>query len=300
MVNSQTAVYARRGLVVRVIYLLVALVWWLLSSLSRSRCPKVVVLNYHGVTARQRHCFQWQMKLIASRTVSVHHDEGVEPASHTGRLPNVCVTFDDAFECLLDNALPVTRALNTPVAVFVVSGNLGRRPEWHIPEGHPEADMPVMSRDQIKSLANDPLCRLGSHTVTHPLLTSVDRARLESELTESKSVLGDIIGYEVKELAFPHGCYTDAVLQAARSAGYQRMFTIDPCSYPENSHKDLHGRFVVTPDDWPIEFFLTIRGAYAWLHPWRSMVHRIRRSLVSSPLHHAVDRDEEGSAFPQS
>ena len=147
--------YGRHGIIVRVVYLLIALTGWVGTGFGRWGRRGVVTLCYHGVRPRQAQRFRRQMALIARRAVG---PAGIRPAEAAARWgpPRVCVTFDDAFANLLETALPVTRELDMPVAVFVVTENLGARPTWTMVEGHPEAREVTMTADQIKAAAREP------------------------------------------------------------------------------------------------------------------------------------------------
>jgi len=93
-----------------------AVFWWLITGLGRLGRGGVLVLCYHGLLSGQRDRFKWQMKLIAPRTISL--SEVSAEKSCLSSLPRVSVTFDDAFACLIENALPITQDLNIPVTIF--------------------------------------------------------------------------------------------------------------------------------------------------------------------------------------
>ena len=135
--------YAKKGPLVRLIYLSVALFSYILRRIF-GRAAGVVVLCFHSVTSKQRPDFERQMQYIKKRAVSLDH---VKSASDSDAL--VVVTFDDAFECLLDNVVPVVRGLQVPIAIFAVSGNLGKTPAWLSGSGHPDANLPTMSAQQL-------------------------------------------------------------------------------------------------------------------------------------------------------
>jgi len=62
--------------------------------------------------------------------------------------------------------------------------------------------------------------RYGSHTVTHPDLTSIGERRLDYELTESKRFLESELREPVTSLAYPAGRFDDRVVKHVRMAGY--------------------------------------------------------------------------------
>lgn len=62
--------------------------------------------------------------------------------------------------------------------------------------------------------------RMESHTVTHPMLTQVEQARLDFELRTSKERLEEKLNREVRVFCYPSGAFDDAVRQAVVGAGY--------------------------------------------------------------------------------
>jgi peptidoglycan/xylan/chitin deacetylase (PgdA/CDA1 family) len=69
--------------------------------------------------------------------------------------------------------------------------------------------------DELRGL--DPaVITLGSHTLTHPILTSLSPASLERELGESRRALERKLGRAVEQFAYPNGDFDDAVLACAR------------------------------------------------------------------------------------
>lgn len=262
--------YSEHGQLIRMLYLAIAIVWWLgRSVLRRIYAPanRALVLCYHGVSDRQRSEFQWQMSRIAGRSVDL---AGPPPHRRT-HLPSICVTFDDAFANLLDNALPVTQRLNIPVTIFAVAGNLGDKPLWDIPPWHPEATECTMTPGQLRALTQQPLCRIGSHTMTHPPLGKSTPQAVRIECKLSRERLEKHLAIPMEDLALPYGSWNHNVLAIAHAAGYKRVYTLEPRLQPIGQDGAI-GRFSMTPDTWRIEFLLTCAGGYTWLANWQRLV----------------------------
>lgn len=270
--------YARRGQFVRLLYLLVALVVW--PWARRRYCDAVVVLCYHGVSTAQRAAFAAQMRRIRGRVVASTQLE-VSPSVAQAR-PRVCITFDDAFENLLANAVPVLRACGAPATVFAVSENLGGPPRWAIDPEHPEAREPIMTAAMLREAASAKAFHVGSHTATHADLATLSNGDLLTELKGSRGALGALLESEVKALALPFGSGGERAVQSAMTAGYEQVFTLEErCVRP--SDRGVHGRFLMSPDTWMIEFVLTCDGAYAWLFGLRRLVRSLRPGRAAPP-----------------
>lgn len=251
----------------RLSYLSIALVSWILSGFGLLFMRRTIVLCYHGVDAEQADRFQKQMMRLKLR---------LKNSGKLRALPAVWITFDDAFANLLDNALPVLEKCRIPAIVFAVAGNLGGMPHWKMPVGHHERNEKTMTKDQLTFLSRHPLVKIGSHTVTHPNLVEISPQQARNELADSKQQLEVVLGCSVEEFALPHGAYNEVVLAMAQEVGYKRVYTLDPKPVDLESGGAVIGRFSMSPDVWKIEFMLTCAGAYAWLRPWRRFVRQAR------------------------
>jgi len=234
----------------------------ILGAGARDCC---VVLYYHGVTDAQRGRFERHMRWLAARTKVVPL---AEAHVATGLGHCCCVTFDDALDNVRVNAVPVCARLGIPLSVYAVSGNLGRRPDWTMLPGHPDATETVMTADQLRSLPPD-LVAVGSHTVTHRDLAVISSAEQAEELRESKRQLEAILGRPVTQLSVPYGSYRPETIREAIGVGYRTVLTCEPEVIRPPHDEVTIGRFKVTPDDWMIEFRLAALGAYRWRTWWR-------------------------------
>lgn len=93
-----------------------------------------------------------------------------------------------------------------------------------------------LSWDQIQELANDPLVSIGSHSVTHPNLTTCSDEELAYELTESKHRLEEKIGRNkfCPVFCYPGGAYDKRVKKFVENAGYSSALTIQGKSNPND------------------------------------------------------------------
>ncbi len=268
-----TPVYAQRGLAVRIAYLLVAGLHWLSRRLTRPPAG-VVVLCYHCVRREHLPAFAWQMRRLAQRAVSLDAIGRAAAALPAG--PAVCVTFDDGYRCVLKYALPAMQAIGVPATIFAVSGNLGEHLRWDVPPGHPDSTEPLASAAELAAAAAAGLCRIGSHTVSHPRLPTLSPPAAFRELAESRATLSALLGAEVTDLAFPYGAYDGETVAQALAAGYRRLFTLDPQLGNGRHEPRVIGRFLISPDVWRLEFILTSAGSYTWLAGWRTFWRRLR------------------------
>lgn len=136
-----------------------------------------------------------------------------------GREPRKCVTvtFDDGW---LDNftyALPVLKARGIPACFFVTTAELG------------ETGGKKMSLSQLATLQREGM-ELGTHTRTHPNLTTLSPAEAFEEIAGSKQDLERALGAQVKYFAYPGGAFNRALSELVREAGYAGACSVlGPC-----------------------------------------------------------------------
>ncbi len=68
---------------------------------------------------------------------------------------------------------------------------------------------------------------IGSHAHHHVHLAPLGDAQVYAELRQSKRILEDTVQAPVTHLSFPGGSYNSRVLDIARGAGYEYLFTSD-------------------------------------------------------------------------
>lgn len=252
----------------RLLQLAASCIWYLFRG---GRGDHLVVLCYHGVRDGQGDRFGRQLRALGGRTPCVEAPGNLQQGGRS-----VCITFDDAFACLLRNALPQAKELGVPTTVFAVPGNLGAPPRWEMRAGHPEASERTMTAEELVAAEREFGCRIGSHTVRHRALATLSPGEAFEELVESKRALEEILGHPVEEFAAPYGSYDDQVVELARRAGYTRFYTLDRTLHPREGDGFVVGRYLMSPDAWWLEFWLTINGGYSWIFPLRRLLNRMR------------------------
>ena len=137
-----------------------------------------------------------------------------------------------------------------------------------------------MSAEQLRQIAGEPECIIGSHSTSHRRLGDLPAAEVDTELSLSKTSLENAVGVSVHYLALPHGSYRPEVIELAIRHGYCSVLTLDEIAHPSGWPAGTIGRFSVSPDMWMIEFVLTVHGAYSWLSAWRAFLRRLRLSFA--------------------
>ena len=141
------------------------------------------------------------------------------PARH------VLLTFDDGYDDLYAELLPlVIEHKYTPV-IFLVAGRIGASNLWDQESGLRARNL--LTLEQIREMQKHGV-EFGSHTMTHPWLPGLSDAELRREVRDSKHLLEDLLGVEIASFAYPGGGLDRRVRSAVADAGYKLAFTIEP------------------------------------------------------------------------
>jgi len=191
----------------------------------------VTILCYHSVAygwddpvSVEPPDFEHQCRLLRRRgkvaPLAAVHDRlaaGLPPPAGT-----TVLTFDDGFADFAVHAAPIMQRYGLPATLYVVAGSVtqsGVRVDW-IRGLAPEDAPPLLSADQIREL-RERGWGIGSHSMAHRDLPTLSEAECLSDLSESRTLLSDLLGEAVTTLAYPFGRHAPHVRRAARRAGYE-------------------------------------------------------------------------------
>jgi peptidoglycan/xylan/chitin deacetylase (PgdA/CDA1 family) len=192
--------------------------------------PDALVLCYHAISpswpaalSLTPERFESQLDALRRRG---YRGVGFSEAVVAPRGRVVAVTFDDAFRSVLEFALPALQSLRWPATVFVPTDHVAdERPlRWagtdHWTGTPHEHELAPMTWAQLRGLA-DAGWEIGSHTCTHPRLTTLSDDRLRQELSASRAACEEAMGDGCDSLAYPYGDVDARVARAAHDAGYR-------------------------------------------------------------------------------
>ncbi len=249
--------------------------------------PETRILMYHQVTPRPApqfarytvtpNAFAAQMKWLALagyRTITL--DDLCAARAKQASLPDrtVILTFDDGYEESAEHAVPLMARYGFTAVFYLVASLPGLTSQWLMPELG--CEFPLFDWNTARGLEKSGF-HCEAHSMSHPHLAEVSPEKCRSELTESRRILEDQLGHEVRHLAYPYGSYNDTVRQLAAEAGY-----ISACS----TRKGLSGatddilalhRISVHGDDSLIDFAARLQNARTpreWLWNKRDSVRR--------------------------
>ncbi len=190
---------------------------------------RISVLMYHkvsrcfeiGITVVKPSRFKDHVALIASDGRPVIKAQEIVNATED----SIVITFDDGYQCIYENALPVMLDAGLTATVFPIVDHVGRKSCWDFngritPFQH-------LSWQQLREFVSLGF-EVGSHTLTHRDLTRLTEQELRHEIRASKFTLEDKLGCEVTAISYPFGRFNRRVLDEVIQAGYLVGFTNKP------------------------------------------------------------------------
>lgn len=140
---------------------------------------------------------------------------GIEPSP----AKPVVITFDDGFSDQLV-AYDLLQKYSMQATFYIMPG--GELSEWCVgaDRHNLECGDSYLNWAEIIMLSNSGLIEIGSHTLDHEQLNTLDSDSKRNQIQKSKHIIEQKIGKQVVSFAYPYGAFDSETIQLAREAGY--------------------------------------------------------------------------------
>jgi len=212
------------------VFILILLVFFIASTLMAflyitKDSYNIPILMYHYVTdsdsAQAMHLpkenFRRQIEYLKKNKYKfLTLDDVYQYKSQGRKFPrkSIVITFDDGYENIYDNALPILKEYGAKGSVFVISSKIGVH-------GY-------LNKNELQKMAKSGVISVQAHTVNHKHLNKLKYEEQLFELENSKKSIEDIIEQKVDFICYPYGEYNKDTISAAQKANYKLGFTIGP------------------------------------------------------------------------
>ena len=88
------------------------------------------------------------------------------------------------------------------------------------------AEKLFLSWNQINEMNKDPLITIGSHTLTHRILTKISYADAKKEIFESKLYIEKMLGETITSFCYPDGHFSKRIIDLVKNAGYTSSLAV--------------------------------------------------------------------------
>lgn len=158
----------------------------------------------------------------ANGWTSVGLEEFVDPPQPIRR--RVCLTFDDGYASLHQEALPLLREHGFRAIAFLVAERIGGSNDWDIAIG----EKPAMLMDEVQirewiAAGQD----IGGHTLTHASLPRLALSEARRQIADGKKKLEDLFGRAVEHFSYPYGDWNSRIRDLVAEAGYRTACTVE-------------------------------------------------------------------------
>ena len=204
-------------------------------------------------------CVKWLIKndfhfLCQKDVYSIYKKEQPFPKR------SVIITVDDGWQTNIENIVAIADKYKIPVAIFVSTEAVENGNFWwpyieyatkmkminqsveslkKLPNKERGAIVnsvkkniqlgrQAMTPEQIKNISASEYITIGSHTVTHPILTNCEDEQVYFELNTSRQKIEEWVKKEVVHFAYPNGDYGDREIKYLKDLGYILAYTIQP------------------------------------------------------------------------
>lgn len=207
---------------------------------------------------------------------------------------SVVLTFDDGYENNLKYAYHVLKKLKIPATIFVPYDFIDKnifawwdRLEFSSKNANIEFLKSLTTQkleSEIRRLTNltkndkkpskydfidwkwlnkiSDVFEVGSHTISHPILTSITLKEAEKEILESKEKIEEKIGKKVIYFAYPNGNYNKSIVSVVKKAGYKFAVIYEKGKIKTNTNPlKLYRRGINVNDNLSV-FVAKVAGAF--------------------------------------
>jgi peptidoglycan/xylan/chitin deacetylase (PgdA/CDA1 family) len=214
-------------------------------------------------------CVKWFLKNGFS---IISTDELLSIIKNNKKLPasSVIFTVDDGWKENKANIVAVAEAYKIPITIFVTTSPVetGESYWWTyvkkafdkkltkhsvgalklIPNEQRMQELerikPLVSNnrdaltlEELITISRSPYITIGSHTVSHPILTMCNVEKSHYEIQESKKILEKWTGKPINFFAYPNGNYSEIEINALKLNDFEMAFTTKPEYISSNSFK---------------------------------------------------------------
>ena len=171
---------------------------------------------------------------------------------------SICLTFDDGYADNYLNALPILRTYNAPATIFITAGKVNDTQPfyWDTKTKIHDQGRPL-TKKELKQLHSNFLIEIGSHSMSHPHLSTISIKKQTEEIKKSKKILTAMTGKGVTGFSYPFGTtkdYDKNTVNIVQASGYTYACANFPGNVTSTSRPFMLPRNIIR--NWQEDIFI--------------------------------------------
>ena len=141
---------------------------------------------------------------------------------------HVVFSFDDGYEDNFTTVIPILKEFGYTGMFYLATDFIGSEkmyPRDRVESGRVEHNR-IMNWEQVSQMLSEGM-EIGSHTMTHAILTDTPDDKVWQEIDGSKKILEAKLGVDITSFCYPGGFFNDFHENMVRKAGYRSACTVD-------------------------------------------------------------------------
>lgn len=252
--------------------------------------PGATILVYHNISPLSDKAlmmgdsvsvedFECQLRFLRTHNYRLIPLQELVSALAAGRKPDpktVAITFDDGYQGVLTDALPVMESYDVPATVFLAAGYIGLSSQFPwLKRGADQSraeNLRPLTWEEVAALAGAGI-EIGSHSFSHRFLPLLSKEEVRDEVLRSQAAIAESTGTAPRSFALPFSfpvrhrawpLFAETLAAALREGHYHSCCTMARGHVNERSNPFLLNRMAMIKHDDLSSFRAKITGCYAW------------------------------------
>ncbi len=223
----------------------------------------IPVLMYHSISRDNNRIsvsvtnFKKQMKLMSLLGYKGYSLNKIN--SKTSK-KKIIITFDDGYENIFTEAMPVLKKFNFSATCFIVNKKIGYFNDWDKNQKNFKKKK-LMNKKQINTWINNGF-EVGSHTMNHYNLKYLSNDQKKYQILKPKQFFKTNYGINIQSFSYPFGCYNEDCLKILKR-NYKFAVTTKRSRYNKGKFNPLEiPRVPVNSNTSIFKYFLKVTTFY--------------------------------------
>ena len=225
---------------------------------------KVAILMYHSISDGNNPLsvpiknFEKQMKFMSHNDYKTINLKDLSNLNKYGKF--FIITFDDGYEDVFVNALPILNKYDFTATCFFVSKYIGKHNIWDENKSN-YIKLNLMNKEQVYEWSKNGM-EIGSHSLDHKNLKDLNYNDKYSQITEPKKTFSKLFSIDIKTFSYPFGKIDDQSVEIVQD-NYSYAVTTNRSRFTFNKFDNFKlPRIPINKKDNIFKFYLKVNTIY--------------------------------------